>query len=933
MQPLFRQPEEEDDPAEQARRAARNVVAPLWATPLVIGDDPPELIRWAADRAARLESDDATRAERVYSARGLVRAYEDLKALERRAPRADDGALEYSNFGDLAPWSADRPHTVDEIAPFTHAAVRQWQALGSLDPDAGTPAAAAGPIQRAPRGRAGPQPDPPGAQPAGRRAAPPTHFNTVKLTKTAGLDADTDEGKLEIEARLIHALYPGLDDLLLSWVVSKLGIKLPTGESRFTDTWLKTFRDAEEGHRVELPVDEYLKGEINKLLDQAPNRVGLIGQEVYRNSYGMHYILAIEFAAALVAFTGGAALGAAAAEGGSVAITTTAMELEGGGAVAGDVGAGAVAADTAASQSFGTMVRSGVASWTRGAILSAPSAYQWGTVGVAAATGAKGLADVAADVQAHGLHAYQLGDIAGAFASIGEAYLAMPEAASPASTAPSARQRRPVPDEPDIIVERLPSLDPTTRTVRSSIREVRTGIAYDAEIDPVTQNGQITDRTTGAVVGVIRGGRMSRPDTDPDQPPSGPGPSAPRGGTPPGTPPPPPPPPARAPLALPAPPPARAPLALPAPPASAQQPLPAPPRGAAPALPAPRVGTSASGAGAPTGRSYTGARIDSPGQEEDYAGSTRPARLPGGPFYARPPAGSRGPTGTPAVRPPRAPAVRPTAAPATPAPAVRPSRAPATRQPAAPADPNPTVRPSRAPTTRQPATPARRPATPPARQPATPATRPARAPTTRQPAASIARQSTVPAEVPSWNDMGFRRRALAQPRGQRVPLLSLAPDTDNNPVEMVLRDVDPQQLQASFGGQQVYVWRRGSRILYVGKSGGMGGEVLEPGVRSPTPSNWVNRAQEHLQKRPEVAAATSVTVYYDLTMDEAFALETSYINDETNPPELNIRAGDFDENYGQGSPDYAANLASAQRGPQVTFNVARLTPSPDNFLP
>jgi hypothetical protein len=863
VRPLFRQPEE-DDPAAEARRAVRDTVASLWAIPLVIGDDPPELIRWATARAASLESDDTTQAERVYSARGLVRAYEDLKALERRAPRADDGALEYSYYGDLAPWSQDRPHTVEDIAPFTPGSVRQWRALGSLEPDAAPGRSAA---VRGGGARGNPAPAQPAspARPvrAGRRAAPVKLAHTITFTKPAGLDADSEEGQREIEALIIRAMYPAMDDLLLSWVVTKLGTKLPVGGSRFTEAWLNTFKEAKDGARVEITGDEALTFEVDELVRTAPDRIALIGREVHRGTVGIYYIVGIEFAAALIAFTGGAALGI---EAGGVGASSAAAGAEGGVAAA-DVGGGVAAADAGAgaSQSFAAIARSGLASWGRSAYLGAPSVYQWGMATLAAGAGAQQLGAV----WERGLHNLDdWADLFGALASFGEAYVMMPRSASPGSTA-LAPPRKPTLNNPEFTVDE-PYFDQATGMARTTIRQVRTGDTREVEVHPLTGAGQVTDPKTGEVVARFW--------------PAGP---VPRGGTPAGTGPP-----------------ATEPLGLPAPSGSTPQAAPTPPAPELPAtgLPASPDAMPASRAGAPSGRSFTGARMPSPDHEEDYAGSARPVRLAGGPFYARPPAGSRGPAGTPAVRPPRAPAVRP----------------------------------SRAPAVGPPAVPARRPATPPASQPAAPATRPARTPATRQPAAPAARQPTVPDDVPSWNDIGFRRRALARPRGQRIPLLSLAPRTadPNQRVELVLADVDPRELQASFGGGQVYVWRSGSRILYVGKSGGEGGEVIEPGTPSPKPTNWVTRATaDHLQHKPDLAAADSVTVHYDLTMDYENALETEYIRDQANPPELNRRRGDFTENYGEGSPDYAENLKHAQRSPQVTFWIARITPSPNSFLP
>src|SRR5262245_96118 len=89
--------DEEEDRASVVRRNFRNSMAGMLASipPIWLGD-PGLVIDWARKALAELwtgrniQGELLTRAERVYIARGLVRAYAALKELEQGAERAED---------------------------------------------------------------------------------------------------------------------------------------------------------------------------------------------------------------------------------------------------------------------------------------------------------------------------------------------------------------------------------------------------------------------------------------------------------------------------------------------------------------------------------------------------------------------------------------------------------------------------------------------------------------------------------------------------------------------------------------------------------------------------------------------------------------------------------------------------------------------------
>jgi hypothetical protein len=65
--------------------------------------------------------------------------------------------------------------------------------------------------------------------------------------------------------------------------------------------------------------------------------------------------------------------------------------------------------------------------------------------------------------------------------------------------------------EPDFVITRAAKPDPATGKIRASGIERASGRHFDAEIDPHTRNGQIVDRASRQVVGIIRNGEIKAP--------------------------------------------------------------------------------------------------------------------------------------------------------------------------------------------------------------------------------------------------------------------------------------------------------------------------------------------------------------------------------------------------------------------------------------
>jgi hypothetical protein len=71
------------------------------------------------------------------------------------------------------------------------------------------------------------------------------------------------------------------------------------------------------------------------------------------------------------------------------------------------------------------------------------------------------------------------------------------------STGPTAK--------PDFVITRPPKLDPQTGKIKTSMIQTASGKHFDAEVDPKTGIGQIVDRASRQVVGIIRNGEVTPP--------------------------------------------------------------------------------------------------------------------------------------------------------------------------------------------------------------------------------------------------------------------------------------------------------------------------------------------------------------------------------------------------------------------------------------
>jgi len=87
-------------------------------------------------------------------------------------------------------------------------------------------------------------------------------------------------------------------------------------------------------------------------------------------------------------------------------------------------------------------------------------------------------------------------------------YAAMPGRGPSGPPAPTVPRQQ---GEPDFIITSAPKLDQQTGKITASVIERASGRQLDAEINVTTASGQITDRKTREVVGIINNGDISRP--------------------------------------------------------------------------------------------------------------------------------------------------------------------------------------------------------------------------------------------------------------------------------------------------------------------------------------------------------------------------------------------------------------------------------------
>ena len=87
-------------------------------------------------------------------------------------------------------------------------------------------------------------------------------------------------------------------------------------------------------------------------------------------------------------------------------------------------------------------------------------------------------------------------------------YAALPRSGPSGPPAPNVPRQQ---GEPDFIITGAPKVDQQTGKVTASVIEQSSGRQLDAEVNITTANGQIIDRKTRVVVGIISNGEISRP--------------------------------------------------------------------------------------------------------------------------------------------------------------------------------------------------------------------------------------------------------------------------------------------------------------------------------------------------------------------------------------------------------------------------------------
>ena len=153
---------------------------------------------------------------------------------------------------------------------------------------------------------------------------------------------------------------------------------------------------------------------------------------------------------------------------------------------------------------------------------------------------------------------------------------------------------------------------------------------------------------------------------------------------------------------------------------------------------------------------------------------------------------------------------------------------------------------------------------------------------------------------------GAVRSPPGQPPGQRIRFYSLGARRKSG-AQFLLRNVYESEVKASQEGYQVYeYYTRDGSCLYVGKSGGAGGEQ---------PYTWVDRGWDHIKKHPEITEADRIRVTAGLNEQEAFALEEVRIS-ELNP-RINVKPGEYTGRFG--AAGLGANAQSASQHPVYVF--------------
>jgi len=128
-------------------------------------------------------------------------------------------------------------------------------------------------------------------------------------------------------------------------------------------------------------------------------------------------------------------------------------------------------------------------------------------------TGA-GLAEQVVRISEQGFRAEEIGEFAANLLPLMEgvvAFLGTRSGSSGGRGGGGGGAPRGEPVEPDFVIARQPRRDPASGRVTASVTDPASGRRFDADFDPATGIGQIVDRRSRAVIGIIEGGEIRPP--------------------------------------------------------------------------------------------------------------------------------------------------------------------------------------------------------------------------------------------------------------------------------------------------------------------------------------------------------------------------------------------------------------------------------------
>jgi hypothetical protein len=508
--PVLRQVESgsESDLEAHRRRALSSFDWLASYPPIVIDDDAPLLIRWAAKQEIAFGAPDTTDEKRRYLAEGLLRVLNELKDFETRVKRDPDGALVYRDpFREPVPWTEDRPKKLDDIWPFTKANIAEWSNAATSPATPSKRAKHVGTVKTRHLDR----PSPESVEP---------HGSALNITfhKQPGMTFKTEEGQRTIMYYMIGSTRNFTADQL-DWVVSKLGLEKRWAPPAGMDlaTWQDTFEAIPSGGEITMTIDEKFGSELDTLVNQMPRTRDFQLEGVRQGVLDARFGVALgigTFAVGTIAFGGGALLGSALGAGGSsVALASGGLLAEEGGSLVGGT-AGRAALYAGRALYLNPMKFFGIGMMGWGGVQLVQHSRQVLSQGAHYSDIGQFAEELS--VVMGGYLDYQSSRPSGVGASGGEAPAEsgepglVPARVGASGGGASGGGAAPEVGEPDFLIIRPPQVDQQTGRRVASMTQISTGRRFDVDID-ASGNGQIVDRTSRQVVGVVRDGKFGPP--------------------------------------------------------------------------------------------------------------------------------------------------------------------------------------------------------------------------------------------------------------------------------------------------------------------------------------------------------------------------------------------------------------------------------------